>query len=299
MDSHVHEDAPTGDDHAGDDARRVDDAIALARRLVDAAATLDAEAPRRRRRHRARLRTIVRHPGAAEFTVQLTDEIPRLADRRRAAGRFARLVAGADLSAFSTVDRLMLRAGAALAPRLPHVVMPLVAHRLRAESAEVVLPADDPGLGRHLAARRRDGMRPNVNILGEAIVGDDEATARLDAVLTRLRRADVDYVSVKISAICAGISTLAFEPTVDRIAERLRLLYGAAAACSPAVFVNLDMEEYRDLELTVAAFRRVLDEPAFEALDAGIVLQAYLPDVHAVAGDLGAWAVRRRQRGGG
>ncbi len=43
----------------------------------------------------------------------------------------------------------------------------------------------------------------------------------------------------------------------------------------------------------------MLDEAPFERLDAGIVLQAYLPDVHAVAGDLGAWAVRRRQRGGG
>ncbi len=123
-------------------------------------------------------------------------------------------------------------------------------------------------------------MRPNVNILGEAIVGDDEARARLDAVLERLRRPDVDYVSVKISAICAGISTLAFEYTVDRIADRLELLYGAAAACDPPVFVNLDMEEYRDLELTVAAFRRVLDETPFERLDAGIVLQAYLPDVY-------------------
>ena len=65
------------------------------------------------------------------------------------------------------------------------------------------------------------------------------------------------------------------------------------------MFVNLDMEEYRDLELTVAAFQQVLDEAPFERLDAGIVLQAYLPDVHAVAGDLGEWAVRRRQRGGG
>ena len=82
--------------------------------------------------------------------------------------------------------------------------------------------------------------------------------------------------------------------TTDRIADRLRLLYGAAAACDPVVFVNLDMEEYRDLELTVAAFRRVLDEPPFEHLDAGIVLQAYLPDVHDVARELGEWAVRRR-----
>jgi RHH-type transcriptional regulator, proline utilization regulon repressor / proline dehydrogenase / delta 1-pyrroline-5-carboxylate dehydrogenase len=283
----------------GDDEPRVEQAIALARRLVHEAAALDAAAPRRRRRRRDRLHTIVRDPEAADFTVRLTDEIPRLGDRRRAAQRFARLVAASDLSALSLVDRLSLRVGAALARFLPRVVMPLVERRLRAESSDVVLPADDPALGRYLALRRRDGMRPNVNILGEAIVGDDEASARLDALVERLRRPDVDYVSVKISALCAGLSTLAFDDTVDRIADRLRRIYGEAAACEPPVFVNLDMEEYSDLELTVAAFRLVLDEAPFQHLDAGLVLQAYLPDVHAVARELGEWAVRRRRRGGG
>ena len=286
---------PTGDD----DERRITDAVALARRLVDAAAVLDANASRRRRRRRGRLRTIVHDRGAAEFTVHLTDEIPRLADPRRAASRFSRLVGAADLSAFSMVDRLSLRIGALTAPVVPRLVMPLVDRRLRAESADVVLPADDPGLGRHLAERRRAGIRPNLNVLGESIVGDHEARERLDAVLQRMKRPDVDYVSVKVSAVCAGLSALAFEYTTDRIVERLREIYAAAAACDPAVFVNLDMEEYRDLDLTVAAFRRALDEPEFEHLDAGIVLQAYLPDVYDVARDLGGWAVRRRARGGG
>ena len=282
-----------------DDERRITEAVALARRLVDAAAVLDAHAPRRRRRRRRRLRTIVHDASAAEFTVHLTDEIPRLADPRRAASRFSRLVARADLSAFSTIDRLSLRIGALAAPVLPRLVMPLVDRRLRAESADVVLPADDPGLGRHLADRRQAGMRPNLNVLGESIVGDCEAQARLDAVLERMNRPDVDYVSVKVSAVCAGLSALAFEYTTDRIVDRLRQLYAAAAACDPIVFVNLDMEEYRDLDLTVASFRRVLDEPQFEHLDAGIVLQAYLPDVYDVASELGAWAVRRHARGGG
>ena len=38
------------------------------------------------------------------------------------------------------------------------------------------------------------------------------------------------------------------------------------------------MEEYRDLDLTIAVFTRILDEPEFKNLEAGIVLQAYLPD---------------------
>ena len=59
------------------------------------------------------------------------------------------------------------------------------------------------------------------------------------------------------------------------------------------------MEEYRDLDLTVEAFCRVLDEPAFARLPAGLVLQAYLPDTHAVLDQLVKWAAARRQQGGG
>ncbi|MGC4015298.1 MAG: proline dehydrogenase family protein, partial [Luteolibacter sp.] len=63
-------------------------------------------------------------------------------------------------------------------------------------------------------------------------------------------------------------------------------------------FVNLDMEEYRDLHLTCDAFRTVLDEPEFMKLEAGIVLQAYLPDSWPVQKDLIAWAKDRVARGG-
>ncbi|HUK62957.1 MAG TPA: bifunctional proline dehydrogenase/L-glutamate gamma-semialdehyde dehydrogenase, partial [Dongiaceae bacterium] len=63
-------------------------------------------------------------------------------------------------------------------------------------------------------------------------------------------------------------------------------------------FINLDMEEYRDLDLTVTAFREVLDEPEFLPLSAGIVLQAYLPDSFRAQCALTEWARGRRARGG-
>jgi RHH-type transcriptional regulator, proline utilization regulon repressor / proline dehydrogenase / delta 1-pyrroline-5-carboxylate dehydrogenase len=63
-------------------------------------------------------------------------------------------------------------------------------------------------------------------------------------------------------------------------------------------FVNLDMEEYRDLRLTCDAFRQVLDEPEFKQLEAGIVLQAYLPDGWPDQSELNAWARARVDAGG-
>ena len=289
---------PVASGAAGDE-RRLDRAIALARRLAEEAARLEAGQGLHERRRRARMRALVRDAAAADFTVRLTDEVPRIPVPASAARRFSALVDRADLRGFLSLDRLMLQLGARLAPVLPRVVMPLVVRRLRAEAAGVILPADDPAFGEHLARRRAEGVRCNVNILGEAIVGDEEARRRLDQVVARLRRPDVDYVSVKISAVAAGISPLAFDATVTQVCEPLRELYAVAASFEPAKFVNLDMEEYRDLDLTVAAFQRVLDEPPLDRLDAGIVLQAYLPDTRDVAGSLGDWANRRRARGGG
>ena len=59
------------------------------------------------------------------------------------------------------------------------------------------------------------------------------------------------------------------------------------------------MEEYRDLRLTVDAFRAILSEAEFESLDAGIVLQAYLPDSHEALDELVTWAKSRHARSGG
>src|SRR5262249_12109591 len=161
---------------------------------------------------------------------------------------------------------------------------------VKAETRGVILPARDPAFARHIAERRAERFDANVNLLGEAILGDDEADARLDAVCRRIRHPDVQCISVKISALCANLDVLAFDHSLARILERLRLVYRVAAAFSPPKFVYLDMEEYRDLHLTVAAFRTLLDEPEFVDLPAGIALQAYIPDSYAVLEELCEWA---------
>ena len=89
-----------------------------------------------------------------------------------------------------------------------------------------------------------------------------------------------------------------YDETLARTKDALREVCGAAASRSPATFVNFDMEEYRDLALTLDAFMGLLDEPAFGGLEAGIALQAYLPDSMAALERLTVWAVQRRRRGG-
>src|SRR2546430_2283672 len=193
-----------------------------------------------------------------------------------------------------------------MAHYLPSLVVPPIVSRLRHETQNVILPGEEEDLRRYLEERRRAGMRLNLNQLGEAILGEAEASRRLAAYLALLEREDVEYISVKVSSVFSQIDLVAFRATVARVAERLRTLYRAAAKhryrhpdgrVTPK-FINLDMEEYRDLDLTVTAFREVLDEGEFAQLRAGIVLQAYLPDSHRVQRALTEWALARHARGG-
>ena len=90
--------------------------------------------------------------------------------------------------------------------------MRLVHWQVREASEGIILPAEPEALRRHLERRQAQGIRLNVNVLGEAILGEEEADRRLDGPSSSmLRRPDVDYVSVKVSAICAQLSVLAFD----------------------------------------------------------------------------------------
>jgi RHH-type proline utilization regulon transcriptional repressor/proline dehydrogenase/delta 1-pyrroline-5-carboxylate dehydrogenase len=59
------------------------------------------------------------------------------------------------------------------------------------------------------------------------------------------------------------------------------------------------MEEFRDLRLTVDAFKLVLNEGEFKNLYAGLVLQAYLPESHEVFAELVEWSLERNKQSGG
>ena len=278
-----------------DDSARVARAIELADELLRAA---EATTTRSERRRQDRLGRLVADPPGRDLVQRLTDEVLRFDRPRAAAKRFAALASAGIPRSLGRGDRLLMSAGARIAPVAPRLVMPLVRRRIIAETRGLVIPAEDAALSRHIRRRTNAGVQLNLNLLGEAILSDAEAEQRIARVIATVRRPDVDYISVKISAICALLDVYAFDHSVDRIGAALRRIYDAGMAASPPVFVNLDMEEYSDLALTVEAFLGVLDEPAYRQMPAGIVLQAYLPDSHDVMDRIGAWAAARVAAGG-
>jgi RHH-type transcriptional regulator, proline utilization regulon repressor / proline dehydrogenase / delta 1-pyrroline-5-carboxylate dehydrogenase len=275
------------------DSALISDAEGRAARVLEAAKPTRDEAARS-----ARLAKLLADDDGRDLLLDLTDQVMRIHNPARSAQRLRELTRSGVPASLGPFDRLGLMMLGSVAPLGPKTAQSLVSWRVDKDTAGVILPADDPAFSDYLARRKADGFRLNVNVLGEAILGDEEADARARRVEALIRRPDVDYVSVKISAVCANLDVLAWDDSLDRIDRQLTRLYRAARDASPRTFVNLDMEEYRDLDLSVAAFMRVLDREEFRDLSAGIVLQAYIPDSHAALETLCAWANARFAAGG-
>jgi RHH-type proline utilization regulon transcriptional repressor/proline dehydrogenase/delta 1-pyrroline-5-carboxylate dehydrogenase len=259
----------------------------------------DAEKLRTRREkaNRRRFARLFRDRRAIDITISLTDEVMRVTAIRSAAGVLRALASRASLAGFGVLNAIGLRAIALLSRWTPAFAVRVVHARVRSLSRDLILASENPSFRHHFRARRRDGIRLNVNVLGEAVLGEREANDRLERVLEMMRRDEVNYVSVKLSSVVSQLVAIDHEGSLTRVSEELRTLYREGQR--NGVFVNLDMEEYRDLRLTVDAFRAVLAEPEFEALSAGIVLQAYLPDSHSALDELITWAQDRFERSGG
>ena len=272
-----------------------DDAVALVAEWLKRASDVSE---RSERVLAERLADLIQDEEAVAFTMRFVDRVARPENDKAAAHQLTTLIADHPMPAFlSGIDKLLLRAGARLASAAPRIVIPLARRRMRSLVGHLVADADPDKLTRHLERGRSAGFAMNVNLLGEAILGEKEAARRFERTLALVRRPDVTYVSVKISAIASQLDLWAYDATLARIEHRLSDLYDAAAAAAPPTFINLDMEEYEDLDFTVDAFKHQLD--ARPHLDAGIVLQAYLPDTFEVLQDLVAWANDRHAQGGG
>ena len=157
----------------------------LARRLQERAAHLQTP---QEKKQQTELERMVQSPHDRATLTQLTDQAFRSASAARAADQLTHILDVQGVPRFFTaVERTMLRGFQSFGSYLPGVAVPLVKDKMREETANVILPAERELLTRHLEARRRSGVRMNVNFLGEALLGEGEAEARLESYLEALQ----------------------------------------------------------------------------------------------------------------
>ena len=286
------------------DPMLIERAVELARALQERAAACQTSSERRQQ---AELDRMLQTPADKATLVQLTDQAFRAKTPARVAEQFTHILDVQGIPRFfSPFERALLRGFQTFGGWLPGVSVPLVKEHMQHETANVVIPAEAEFLATHLRARREEGVRMNLNFLGEALLGEAEAQRRIARYTEALRMPEIECLSVKISTIYSQISAMARERTVRVLCDRLEPLYREAAAlryqrsdgAEVPKFIYLDMEEYRDMRLTAEVFQRTLDREGMESVHAGIALQAYLPDSARVLRELQEWARGRVAKGG-
>ncbi len=236
------------------------------------------------------------------FTTMLTDRAYRSGSKKRTVEQAQYLLRRVGAPTYlGPLDKVGLQALRSVGGWVPTLTGTAMLNRIRHESSAFILP-DGPALEHYLAQCLEEEISVNVNHLGEEVLGEGEAERRVIGYIQLLQRPGVETMSVKASSIASQLDPLAFESSVTVLVDRLRRIYHAAQQFPRGdgrpKLVVLDMESYRDVDVTVAAFQRALSEPRLVNLSAGIALQTYLPETLEVFERIAAWATQRVQRGG-
>jgi RHH-type transcriptional regulator, proline utilization regulon repressor / proline dehydrogenase / delta 1-pyrroline-5-carboxylate dehydrogenase len=164
-----------------------------------------------------------------------------------------------------------------------------------------------------LRKRRQQNIGFTVDLLGEAVVSETEASAyaaRCLELLEHLARETrgwtnplgtnselfpVVNLSVKISALYSQMNPADPSDAIAHLAPKLRPILRRAR--EPGAFINFDMESYAHKNTTLDLFKTLCTEAEFNDWPhAGIVIQAYLRDAEKDLRDLIEWGRARGTR---
>ena len=253
--------------------------------------------------------TMVTTPSDKKFIVRMLDETSQVRDTQKLAVRVKDLIDQYGIPHFlNTTDHVLfwMYQKFAYLPLFNWVAVPIIKWRLRRDTSRVIINAARPNLTKHLATRFSEDIGQNVNLLGEVVLGNGEADKRYYSYREALKEPDINYISVKISGIYAQTHALNYKECFPELIRRMSELYQAAIdnpyttpeGVTRPKFINLDMEEYKDAHLTMKLFKEVLSLPQFKNYEAGIVVQAYLPDAWDFQSELLEFARKRVAEGG-
>lgn len=285
-------------------AARKRETLNLAMLILKGASNLQTSADKRRQSELSRM--MDDQQGRA-FTATFTDRCFRTKAPEKFMDQFCYLIDTYGVPRYSSIpNKLRLLILRVLGPMLPKFALKFTKNKLRRCTEHAVIHGESAAFFKYLQKRRLQGFHININHLGEAVLGEQEAQRRLSQYIYDLSQEMVECISVKISTLYSQVNTVSRIDTLEKLRERLRELYRVAMhhgyrhpdGKKTPKFVYLDIVEYGDLYLTKDVFMLVLDEPEFMSFSAGIELPAYFPDSFQILKELISWSQKRAGQGG-
>src|SRR6478752_5113053 len=203
-----------------------------------------------------------------------------------------------------------IRTGVSLARIAPFISGKLLRWNVSGMARQFIAGRNPDDVMKTLRKKRRQKIGFTVDLLGEAVVSEEEANeyaTRCQELLEHLARETrrwtdplgknaelfpVVNVSVKISALYSQMNPADPADAIAHLAPKLRPILRRAKELG--AFINFDMESYAHKNATLELFRTLFTEPEFRDWPhAGIVIQAYLRDAEEDLVDLIAWGRAR------
>ncbi|MBX3094712.1 MAG: proline dehydrogenase family protein, partial [Cryobacterium sp.] len=257
-------------------------------------------------RARVRLLGLLDQPGGLEFLVALADDVMRPDSDRAAASSVSRLSHALGRDGEFEQLRVPFRVyfelalGAGFAPVLPSVGAWFGRRVVRHYLNPLVVSFDEGFEKRWLEYGAIGGLRPIAAPVGVRAIGNRQADLQLALVEQLVAETGAASVALSLSAVArlgnGGLGSAARERIVSREVERLAHL--AQLARSTETQLIFEVDQYRDLDLTLAIVLRLLDRPENERLSAALTLPLEYAESFAALQRLVTWAEDRRARGG-
>ena len=250
---------------------------------------------------------LVQRPNDKVLLSKMLDESSQIRNNKKLARRIKTLVERYGVPEFfPKSDAFLMKLFTTVGYLFYGISVPVFKKFLRMDTEKVIIQEERPALDKHLDSRRKEQIGQNVNLLGEVVLGNAEADNRYFHYLEALKDPRINYISIKISGIYAQLHPLNYTQSKIELCNRITNIYRHAIdnpytdinGVSRSKFVNLDMEEYKDAELTLEVFLEVMSMPQFHNFSAGIVVQAYLPDAWRFQTILLDFAKKRVAEGG-
>lgn len=256
--------------------KTINESLALARELQE---KINSNLTKKEKTFREKMMKLLENPKSKVMLIELLDRSFRTSDFHASYELISFTINKYGMSDFFTTwEKILLQAFLSVGGTFPTLSVPFFVNHLKNDTKAMVLSNNPITLKAHSEARKKENIGLNVNLIGEEVLGSAEADYRMQKYQDVLNSDYINYISIKITTIFSQINILDYEWSKKEIVTRLDALYQLAQNKQNAgiqKFINLDMEEYKDLELTVDAFMESLDK--FD-IKAGIVLQAYIPD---------------------
>lgn len=201
-------------------------------------------------------------------------------------------------------DRAVARTAGAVSLGLPWAVMPLARRWLRERISHLLLATRVPNgsaLGAALRRFQTRGVVPQVELRGDAVLGPEAARRELERLVAlaarpRVERLIVDPARLVPVSPMPGSSGWSAQEDAERLGEALRTVLEACLEHGTAL--SLEARDYRFALIAPESLIRALGDARFDAVRAGVLLPAEMPESHAALERLRRWA-RVRARDGG